>query len=79
MAALRDEIAKDLTAARKKHEADSEKAAIQLTEERKISEAAKAQAALINRQIAELRRQVARLNTALVPRRQLRRHRRRKS
>ena len=65
MAALRDEFAKDLTAARKKHEADSEKAAIQLTEERKISEAAKAQVALINRQIAELRKQVARLNTAL--------------
>ena len=65
MTALRDEIAKDLAAARTQHKADSEKATIQLTEERKISEAAKAQVALLNRQMAELRKQVARLNTAL--------------
>ncbi len=65
MTALRDEIAKDLAAARTKHKADSEKATIQLTEERKISETAKAQVALLNRQMAELREQVARLNTAL--------------
>ena len=65
MTALRDEIAKDLAAARTKHKADSEKVAIRLTEERKISETAKAQVALLNRQMAELRKQVARLNTAL--------------
>ena len=65
MTALRDEIAKDLAAARTKHKADLEKATIQLTEERKISEAAKAQEALLNRQMAELRKQVARLNNAL--------------
>lgn len=65
MTALRDEIAKELATARTKFKADSENSAIQLTEERKISEAAKAQVALLNRQMAELREQVARLNTAL--------------
>ncbi len=65
MKALRDELAKDLATARTKLGEQSEKAAVELSEERKISEAAKAQAALLNRQMAAFREQIAKLNAAL--------------
>jgi chemotaxis protein MotB len=65
MKALRDELAKDLATAQTKLGEQTEKAAIVLTEERKISEAAKAQVALLNRQMAAFRKQIAKLNAAL--------------
>lgn len=65
MKALRDELAKDLATAQTKLGEQTEKAAIVLTEERKISEAAKAQVALLNRQMAAFRKQLAKLNAAL--------------
>lgn len=65
MTALRDEHAKDLAAARTKIKEESEQAAIVLSEEQKISEAAKAQVALLNRQMDELKIQIERLNAAL--------------
>ena len=65
MKALRDELAKALATARTKLGEQSEKAAVELSEERKISEAAKAQVALLNRQMAAFREQIAKLNAAL--------------
>jgi chemotaxis protein MotB len=65
MKALRDELAKDLATARTTLGEQSEKAAVELSEERKISEAAKAQVALLNRQMAAFREQIAKLNAAL--------------
>jgi chemotaxis protein MotB len=65
MKVLRNELAKDLTIARTKLGKQTETAAIALTEERKISEVAKAQVALLNRQMAAFRKQIARLNAAL--------------
>ena len=65
MKVLRDELAKDLATARTKFGEQTEKASIALTEERKISEVAKAQVALLNRQMAAFRKQIARLNAAL--------------
>jgi len=58
-------LAKDLATARTKLGEQSEKSAVELSEERKISEAAKAQVALLNRQMAAFREQVAKLNAAL--------------
>ena len=65
MKVLRDELAKDLATARTTLGEQSEKAAVELSEERKISEAAKAQVALLNRQMAAFREQIAKLNAAL--------------
>ena len=65
MTALRDELAKDFAAVRTKMKKEAEQTAVVLSEERKISEAAKAQVALLNRQMGELRKQIARLNAAL--------------
>jgi chemotaxis protein MotB len=65
MKVLRDELAKDLATARTTLGEQSEKAAVELSEERKISEAAKAQLALLNRQMAAFREQIAKLNAAL--------------
>lgn len=65
MKALRDELAKDLAAARTTNKEQAAKAVEVLSEERKISEAAKAQVALLNRQMATLRKQIAALNAAL--------------
>ena len=65
MKVLRDELAKDLATARTTLGEQSEKAAVELSEERKISEAAKAQVALLNRQMAAFREQLAKLNAAL--------------
>ena len=65
MKALRDALAKDLATARTTLREQSEKAAVELSEERKISEAAKAQVALLNRQMAAFREQIAKLNAAL--------------
>ncbi|MEE2689861.1 MAG: peptidoglycan -binding protein [Pseudomonadota bacterium] len=65
MTALRDELAKDLAAVRTKMKKEAEQTAVVLSEERKISEAAKAQVALLNRQMGELRKQIALLNAAL--------------
>jgi chemotaxis protein MotB len=59
--ALRDELAKRVDKAVK----EAESSVKWLSEERKISLAAKAQVALLNRQLAALRRQVATLNEAL--------------
>lgn len=59
--ALRDELAKRVETAVR----DAESNAKSLSEERQISLAAKAQVALLNRQLAALRRQVATLNQAL--------------
>ncbi len=59
--ALRDELTKRVDKAVR----DAESSAKSLGEERKISLAAKAQVALLNRQLAALRRQVATLNEAL--------------
>lgn len=59
--ALRDELTKRVDAAVR----DAETSARALGEEQKISLAAKAQVALLNRQLAALRRQVAALNEAL--------------
>lgn len=59
--ALRDELAGKVAAMADKAET-SEKA---LIEERKVSESARAQVALLNRQMAALREQMARLNQAL--------------
>ena len=68
MRALRDELAKDLATARTtidKQAEDAKAAEVVLSEERKISEAAKAQVALLNRQMRELRDQITMLNAAL--------------
>ncbi len=65
MTALRDELAKNLAAVRTKMKKEAEQTAVVLSEERKISEAAKAQVALLNRQMGELRKQIALLNAAL--------------
>lgn len=59
--ALRDELAERV----QKAADDAESSAKALSEEQKISLAAKAQVALLNRQLAALRRQVATLNEAL--------------
>ncbi|MDD9905427.1 MAG: peptidoglycan -binding protein [Rhodospirillaceae bacterium] len=59
--ALRDELSERVAAATR----DAESKAKSLSEEQKISQAAKAQVALLNRQLAALRRQVATLNEAL--------------
>ena len=59
--ALRDELSSRIDSAIK----DAETKTKSLSEERKISLAAKAQVALLNRQLAEIRRQVATLNQAL--------------
>ncbi len=61
MQALRDKLARDLETARGEA-AEKERL---LSEERKISAAAKAQLALLNRQMAALRTQLAKLNAAL--------------
>jgi chemotaxis protein MotB len=65
MKVFRDELAKDLARTRTRLGDQTEKAAIVLTEERKISEAAKAQVALLNRQMAAIRKQIEKLNAAL--------------
>ena len=59
--ALRDELSERIAAATREAESKTKS----LSEERKISQAAKAQVALLNRQLAALRRQVATLNDAL--------------
>lgn len=59
--ALRDELSERVAAATRKAESKAKS----LSEEQKISQAAKAQVALLNRQLAALRRQVATLNEAL--------------
>lgn len=59
--ALRDELAGRVDEAVRKAETNAK----ELSEERKISLAARAQVALLNRQLAALRRQVATLNEAL--------------
>ena len=65
MRALRDELARDLALARTQNKDQAAAAAATLSEERKISEAAKAQVALLNRQMSALRAQIAKLNAAL--------------
>jgi len=59
--ALRDELSSRINAAIQHAESNAKS----LSEERKISIAAKAQVALLNRQLAEISRQVATLNQAL--------------
>ena len=59
--ALRDELSERVAAATRKAESKAKS----LSEEQKISQAAKAQVALLNRQLAALRRQVTTLNEAL--------------
>ena len=59
--ALRDELSERVAAATRKAESKAKS----LSEEQKISQAAGAQVALLNRQLAALRRQVATLNEAL--------------
>lgn len=61
LTALRDELEKKTAALAGKVETADRN----LIEERKVSESARAQAALLNRQMAELREQLARLNDAL--------------
>tara|TARA_B100001123_G_scaffold446278_1_gene600203 strand:+ start:819 stop:2003 length:1185 start_codon:yes stop_codon:yes gene_type:complete len=65
MVALRDQLAKDLLSAEIQIKEDAEQALILLSEEQKISKAAKAQVALLNRQMDELKIQFQRLNEAL--------------
>jgi chemotaxis protein MotB len=65
---LRNELAKDLVTAQtkiKKQADDAQAAKLLISKERKFSEAAKAQLALLNRQMRELRIQITTLNTAL--------------
>ena len=59
--ALRDELSSRIGAAMRAAESKAKS----LSEERKVSLAVKAQVALLNRQLAEIRRQVATLNKAL--------------
>ena len=65
MKVLRDELAKDLARAGTKLSEQTEKASTVLTEERKISVAARAKIALLSRQMAAFRKQIAKLNAAL--------------
>jgi chemotaxis protein MotB len=65
MKVLRYKLTKDLATARTKLGEQTERAVIALTEEQKNSKAATAQVALLNRQMAAFRKQIAKLNAAL--------------
>jgi len=65
MTDLRNQLARKLSATQTKLEKQSKKSEMLLSEEQKISEAAKAHAAKLSRQMKEFRKQLTKLNAAL--------------
>ena len=61
----RNLLAKDLATTRKNMEMETKTARIKLVEQQILSQAAKARVDLLNRQMAEFRKQITRLNSAL--------------